>query len=70
MDNALELRQLERFADAIRKEMQVCLSLGRKTVEHAKRIGELLIEAKQMLPHGAWEQWLATNFLGKPYPSD
>ena len=28
---------------------------------HAKRTGELLVEAKNQIPHGDWLQWLAAN---------
>ncbi len=65
MDGTLELRQIELIAKAIQKEQQLCLALAGKTLQHAKRIGELLIEAKQMVPRGEWEEWLARCFNGK-----
>lgn len=33
----------------------------RSSVAHAIHCGELLIEAKDLMPHGAWSDWIATN---------
>lgn len=34
--------------------------------EHARRCGELLIEAKGLVPHGQWADWLTENFARSP----
>jgi hypothetical protein len=35
-------------------------------LEHYRRAGEMLIEAKDQVAHGSWSRWLTTNFeLGK-----
>jgi len=33
----------------------------RSGLEHARRAGELLIEAKARVPHGQWLPWLAVS---------
>lgn len=33
-------------------------------LEHARRAGALLLETKQLLPHGSWEPWLDKHFNG------
>ena len=43
----------------IRKELADGLAAG---VEHYRRAGELLIEAKEGVPHGEWGAWLEDNF--------
>jgi len=35
-----------------------------QALEHAFRAGELLIEAKALVPHGGWLRWLEENFAG------
>jgi hypothetical protein len=34
----------------------------RAGLEHYRRAGELLIEAKDQVPWGSWSRWLKTNF--------
>lgn len=36
----------------------------RTAIGHAIRAGELLIEAKELVPHGAWQRWLSEHFRG------
>lgn len=36
----------------------------KKALEHALRAGEFLIEAKQRVAHGKWQQWVERNFEG------
>jgi hypothetical protein len=31
-------------------------------LEHYRRAGELLLEAKEQVPYGAWTRWLSTHF--------
>lgn len=53
---------LTHLAADIRREHEAAQACATKAVEHAKRAGELLIEAKAALPHGEWLPWLAKNF--------
>jgi hypothetical protein len=45
-------------------EHAACTSATRSALAHARNCGVLLAEAKAALPHGAWTDWLATNFPG------
>lgn len=49
----LALRINEAHADA--------LTAARTTLEHARRVGELLTEAKRAVTHGNWLPWLKEN---------
>ncbi len=49
------------LAADINREHEAAQECAGKAVEHAKRAGELLIEAKGTIPHGEWIPWLATN---------
>ena len=31
-------------------------------LEHYRQAGEMLIEAKDQVPHGSWARWLTKNF--------
>jgi hypothetical protein len=52
----------ERIAKEIRHEHELALSAAASALEHARRCGQLLAQAKEQLPHGAWAGWLADNF--------
>ena len=41
-------------------------SAAKDAVQHALRAGRLLIEAKDQLPHGQWEPWLAEHCQVSP----
>jgi hypothetical protein len=49
------------LADAIRLEIQEANAAATSAVEHARRAGELLIEAKGACAHGEWNRWLEAN---------
>jgi hypothetical protein len=49
------------LADAIRLEIQEANAAAISAVEHARRAGELLLEAKAACAHGEWNRWLAAN---------
>lgn len=49
------------LADAIRREIREANAAAISAVEHARRAGELLIEAKAACAHGEWNQWLEAN---------
>ena len=46
---------------AIRAELAAAKNAARSAIEHARRAGELLLEAKQVIPHGGWGRWLADH---------
>lgn len=46
----------------INTEHQLAYGKAREALEHARRAGELLIQAKAGLPHGSFGPWLALNF--------
>jgi hypothetical protein len=46
------------LAVRIRSEHQAAKIAARKTLEHALRAGELLLEAKALVGHGHWGDWL------------
>lgn len=59
---------LRDIAESIRCEHAEALEWGKRTVEHAGhavlhavRCGELLIQAKSMVPHGDWMLWVECN---------
>ena len=42
------------LANEIRSEHQLCIQSMRKGVEHALKIGELLLQAREIMKHGEW----------------
>jgi len=48
-------------ANEINHEHDLFVSSARTGLEHAVRCGELLIEAKQNMPHGGWKVWVDEN---------
>ena len=57
-------RPLKVLVPLIRDEVQAGDEAG---LEHYRRAGELLIEAKEQVPHGSWSRWLNKNFeLSQP----
>ena len=55
---------LATIATRIGVEQRTCLALATKTVEHARKCGELLLHAKKLVQHGGWEEWLSLHFDG------
>ena len=53
--------QAASIADKINAAHAECEKSLRKSVEHAIRAGELLLEAKRTVGHGDWTAWLAEN---------
>jgi len=63
MRGKTELTALDDIATAINREhMEVGASL-RRGLEHARRAGELLIQAKGQVGHGEWLPWLKDHPL-------
>jgi hypothetical protein len=52
---------LTMLAAEIAAAHQQARAAAQSTLEHARRAGELLIEAKARLPHGSWLPWLAEH---------
>src|SRR5262245_54437735 len=50
--------KLADLAARIRTEHAAVCSSARKTLEHALRVGALLIEAKDLMSHGSWRLWV------------
>jgi hypothetical protein len=56
--------RLATLAADINREHAACATALQTTLQHAIRAGELLAEAKALLPHGGWLPWLEANFQG------
>jgi hypothetical protein len=56
--------RLGRLAQRINREHRQVQAAFGKTLQHAKRAGELLVQAKERTPFGQWGPWLETNFEG------
>ena len=52
---------LGNLAQRINTEAEAAHAAVRKGLEHALKAGELLIEAKAVVPHGQWLPWLEAN---------
>jgi len=49
------------LAAAINQEHKHAVNKAREALEHARRCGELLLQAKKRMPHGEWLPWLTDN---------
>jgi hypothetical protein len=56
-----EPRALKAIATDINEEHRLAVGAARRSLEHARRAGDLLIEVKSRLPHGEWLPWLVAN---------
>lgn len=52
-------RPLKVLVPLIKEELDAATEAG---LEHYRRAGEMLVEAKDQLPHGSWTNWLTKNF--------
>jgi hypothetical protein len=52
---------LAQLAQRINAECTAALTAARTALEHARRAGELLVEAKAACGHGQWLRWLEAN---------
>src|SRR5262245_11745137 len=57
----LPLAPLLSLAAEITREHEAAYGAARSALEHARRAGELLLEAKTQLPHGEGLPWLAAH---------
>ena len=55
------VRSLSSLAASINAEHDAAEHAARSAVDHARRAGALLIDAKAQLPHGSWLPWLAEH---------
>jgi hypothetical protein len=59
-----ELEKLDTLAARINEEHRACEMAANAALTHAMSAGELLMEAKGQLSHGAFGPWLKENFAG------
>lgn len=59
--NAPRNTRLDQVALAINSEHTLAMQHAESAVEHARRVGQLLIEAKSALQHGEFQPWLASH---------
>lgn len=52
------------LSDQINAEHRLAQEHARTAVTHARRAGELLLQAKELAAHGQWLPWLAANVPG------
>ncbi len=57
----LEITETSEITTRINEEHSRAFSKARDALSHARNAGELLIEAKSLLKHGEWGNWLAEN---------
>jgi hypothetical protein len=55
------VENLEALAGRINAEHEAVTAAAVSALEHARRAGEMLLEARARCPHGTWLLWLATN---------
>jgi hypothetical protein len=53
------VRPLKALVPLIQEELEAATAAG---LDHYRRAGEMLIEAKEQMPYGSWQRWLKTNF--------
>lgn len=61
MTNLPVVHSLADLAVRIRSEHEAVFDSARQTLQHALNAGELLIEAKSLVDHGNWSDWLHDN---------
>ena len=49
------------IVEEINREHELCIGSMRNVLEHAIRVGELLIEQKEKVPYGEWDLWVQMN---------
>jgi hypothetical protein len=57
---------LNGLAEQINKEHAACEAAVRTALEHARKCGEFLVEAKGAIRHGLWEKWIRRNLTVSP----
>ena len=59
-----QLERLDTLAEQINEEHRKVEAAMANTLQHARRAGKLLLEAKERTHHGEWLSWLEANFKG------
>ena len=59
--SAYAMMDLPQLSGAIQWEQHKVLKCIETAVSHAATCGEMLIEAKKRVPHGAWTKWIEDN---------
>jgi Protein of unknown function (DUF3102) len=59
-----QLERLDTLAEQINEEHHKVEAAMGSALQHARRAGKLLIEAKERTHHGEWLPWLKANFEG------
>lgn len=62
MGTKLTQRQEEKLIGAIQAEHEACSENASRALQHALACGDLLIQAKESVVHGGWQDWLTMNF--------
>jgi hypothetical protein len=57
-------RPLKTLVPLIQHELQAGMTAG---LEHYRRAGEMLLEAKEQMPYGSWQRWLKQHFALSQY---
>ena len=60
--NTTERKALAKLGRDATKEHRQCAVAGNAMLEHANLCGAYLLQAKETVPHGEWEDWLAEHF--------
>jgi len=55
---------LAALAEQANSEHGLAVATARNAIEHARKAGQLLRQAKEIVRHGQFGEWLATNFCG------
>ena len=59
--SSVGVRAVHATAAEINREHNLAVGFAAKAVEHARRAGELLLQVKASLPHGAFLPWVEAN---------
>jgi Protein of unknown function (DUF3102) len=59
-----QLERLDTLAERINEEHRKVEAAMGRALQHARRAGKLLVEAKERTYHGEWLPWLKANFEG------
>ena len=57
----LKTCDLSTMANQINDHHSLAVKQATSALEHARQAGELLTQAKALLPHGQWLPWLESN---------
>lgn len=58
----VEVQGLPELAEVANREHGLAIQAGTSMIQHAINAGEALLAAKEQVPYGAWQDWLADNF--------